>query len=92
MLTFSKDAQDALNRVDVDHLATSIDDEVERLGLDHIDILKLSISSMDILRPARLFRSSGTHVQILSKHDEKKALSISYLSINKSVMDSNQHP
>ena len=87
MLTFSKDAQDALNRVDVDHLATSIDDEVERLGLDHIDILKLSISSMDILRPARLFRSSGTHVRILSKHDEKKAL-----SINKSVMNSNQYP
>lgn len=87
MLTFSKDAQDALNRVDVDHLATSIDDEVERLGLDHIDILKLSISSMDILRLARLFRSSGTHARILSKHDEKKAL-----SINKSVMNSNQYP
>ena len=55
MLTFSKDAQDALNRVDVDHLATSIDDEVERLGLEHIDILKLSISSMDILRPQDCF-------------------------------------
>eukprot|EP00435_Cladocopium_sp_Y103_P034074 s979_g8.t1 len=37
---------------EVDHLATSIDDEVERLGFDHIDILKLSISSMDILRSA----------------------------------------
>lgn len=86
MLTFSKDAQDALNRVDVDHLATSIDDEVERLGLDHIDILKLSISSMDILRRARLFRSSGTHLRILSEHDGMKAL-----SINKSVMGSNQH-
>ena len=75
MLTASKDAQDALNRVDVDHLATSIDDEVERLGLDHIDILKLSISSMDILRPARLFRNiwtSGKHVRILSKHVGKK--------------------
>ena len=31
-------------------MATSIDHEVERLGFDHIDILKLSISSMDILR------------------------------------------
>eukprot|EP00438_Fugacium_kawagutii_P026158 Skav212231 [mRNA] locus=scaffold4279:87092:88741:+ [translate_table: standard] len=36
----------------LDHLATSIDDEVERLGFDHIDILKLSISSMDILKSA----------------------------------------
>lgn len=37
---------------DEDHLTTSIDDEVERLGFDHIDILKLSISSMDILKSA----------------------------------------
>ncbi|CAK9026167.1 unnamed protein product [Durusdinium trenchii] len=37
---------------DVDHLATSIDYEVERLGLERIDILKLSISSLDILRSA----------------------------------------
>lgn len=38
---------------DVDHLATSIDYEVERLGLERIDILKLSISSLDILRTYR---------------------------------------
>ena len=42
-------AKDGFNGA-VDHLATSIDHEVERLGFDHIDILKLSISSMDILR------------------------------------------
>ena len=33
-----------------DDLARSIDDEVLRLGFEQLDILKLSISSMDILR------------------------------------------
>ncbi|CAJ1424041.1 unnamed protein product [Effrenium voratum] len=33
-----------------DHFASSIDTEVSRLGFQQIDILKMSISSMDILR------------------------------------------
>ena len=33
-----------------DPLARSVDDEVSRLGYDKIDILKLSFSSVDLLR------------------------------------------